>query len=98
MHRHSWISKRMAIVATMLLGVSGIAVALAGSSAATSSLTPVTVYFNPGSADGAGIEYCLESGVCKKHGLDVKFKYSTQGGPQIIPAMTSGQVQFGEPG
>jgi NitT/TauT family transport system substrate-binding protein len=56
------------------------------------------MYFNPGSADGAGVEYCLKSGICAKHGLNVKFKYSTQGGPQIVPALASGQVQFGEPG
>ena len=80
--------------------MSAIAVVLAGASTASqqATLTPVTVYFNPGSADGAGIEYCKESGVCAKHGLAVKFLYSTQGGPQIIPAMVSGKVQFGEPG
>jgi NitT/TauT family transport system substrate-binding protein len=101
MHLRSWLSKRLVVFATIVLGVSAITVALTSASAAgtaRTALTPVTVYFNPGSADGAGIEYCRDSGVCAKHGLDVKFKYSTQGGPQIIPAMTSGQVQFGEPG
>ncbi len=102
MHKRSSLSKRTAVLVTLVLSMSGVAVFLTGTSAASSTahsaLTPVTVYFNPGSADGAGIEYCKESGVCAKHGLAVKFKYSTQGGPQIIPAMTSGQVQFGEPG
>jgi NitT/TauT family transport system substrate-binding protein len=99
MHLRSWLSKRLALGgAAALLAVVGLAAAFVATSGAASSLTTVTVYFNPGSADGAGIEYCLEAGVCAKHGLDVKFKYSTQGGPQIIPALTSGQVQFGEPG
>ena len=93
------ISKRTAIAcASIVIGLSGIAALLVGGSAAATPMTPVTVYFNPGSADGAGIEYCKDSGVCAKHGLDVKFLYSTQGGPQIIPAMVSGKVQFGEPG
>ena len=84
--------------ASILLGVGGVAATVVATSGAATPMTTVTVYFNPGSADGAGIEYCLKSGLCAKYGLNVKFKYSTQGGPQIIPAMVSGQVQFGEPG
>jgi NitT/TauT family transport system substrate-binding protein len=95
----SRISKRVAIAgASVLIGVAVMAVLWVGASGAAAPMTPVTVYFNPGSADAAGIEYCKDSGVCAKHGLDVKFLYSTQGGPQIIPAMVSGKVQFGEPG
>ena len=99
MRSHSWITKRLALTA-VIVSCAGATAALASGSTAhkAAALTPVTVYFNPGSADGAGIEYCLNSGTCAKYGLAVKFKYSTQGGPQIIPAMVSGQVQFGEPG
>jgi NitT/TauT family transport system substrate-binding protein len=97
--RSHWFVKRIAIVAVIASCVAATAAwASSGAAKKAASLTPVTMYFNPGSADGAGIEYCLKSGTCAKYGLDVKFKYSTQGGPQIIPAMVSGQVQFGEPG
>ena len=99
MRSHSWFTKRVALAA-VIASCLGVTAAWASGSTAhkAAALTTVTVYFNPGSADGAGIEYCLKSGTCAKYGLNVKFKYSTQGGPQIIPAMVSGQVQFGEPG
>src|SRR5579862_6822484 len=98
--RGKWrLARRAAAFAAVVAAVGGTATLASGSTAQkAAAMTPVTVYFNPGSADGAGIEYCLKSGTCAKYGLKVSFKYSTQGGPQIIPAMVSGQVQFGEPG
>jgi NitT/TauT family transport system substrate-binding protein len=98
--RSNWsVAKRIALIAVIAscVGASA-AIASSGGAHKATALTPVTVYFNPGSADGAGIEYCLRSGICAQHGLKVSFKASTQGGPQIIPALASGQVQFGEPG
>jgi NitT/TauT family transport system substrate-binding protein len=101
MHTH-WLGKKRMWLATIIACagiVSGFAVASAGArSARAASLTAVTMYLNPGSADASGAFYCIKSGICAKHGLKVTIKASTQGGPQIIPALTSGQVQFGEPG
>ena len=52
----SRISKRPAIIggASALIGAGAMAVGWVGISGAAAPLTPVTVYFNPGSADGAG--------------------------------------------
>jgi NitT/TauT family transport system substrate-binding protein len=66
--------------------------------AATPAMTTVIAYFNPGSADAGSLEYAQKAGIFAKYGLNVKFDYSTQGGPQIIPALVAGKVQFGEPG
>ena len=98
MHMHWSVRKQLSVLAVALGCSAGIVAATSASSMAASKLTTVTAYFNPGSADAAGVEYCVKSGICAKNGLNVKFKYSTQGGPQIIPALASGQVQFGEPG
>jgi NitT/TauT family transport system substrate-binding protein len=98
MHMHLSVRKQLAVLAVALVSSVGIVAATSASSMAASSLTTVTAYFNPGSADASGIEYCVKSGICAKNGLNVKFKYSDQGGPQIVPALAAGQVQFGEPG
>jgi len=66
--------------------------------AATPAMTTVIAYFNPGSADAGSVEYAQKAGIFAKYGLNVKFEYSTQGGPQIVPALAAGKVQFGEPG
>lgn len=100
MTTHSWVRKGVRCTAAVACAalVAGLAAGGAGARSAHAGLTTVTMYLNPGSADASGAFYCVKSGICQKHGLDVKFKDSDQGGPQIIPALVSGQVQFGEPG
>ena len=89
MHRRSWVLKRIAIVATVVLGVSGIAVALAGASAAShSALTPVTVYFNPGSADGADSEKDLATSVLEPAWL-LASPAKSCGAPPLVSSETS---------
>ncbi len=78
--------------------LAGMTAAGEGVAAATPALTTVTAYFNPGSADAASVEYAQKAGIFAKYGLNVKFEYSDQGGPQIVPALSAGKVQFGEPG
>jgi hypothetical protein len=62
MRSHSWITKRLALAAVIVSCAGATAALASGATAHKAALTPVTVYFNPGSADGAGIEYCLNSG------------------------------------
>ena len=102
MYARRWVKKgsltAIALTCAALVSVFATANAGATASAKKAALTTVTVYFNPGSADASGVFYCEKSGICAKYGLNVKNKFSDQGGPQIIPALASGQVQFGEPG
>jgi NitT/TauT family transport system substrate-binding protein len=97
----SWRNWSSKVAACALLTAAALPVtAAAGGSAfaATPAMTTVIAYFNPGSADAGSVEYAQKAGIFAKYGLNVKFQYSTEGGPQIIPALVSGKVQFGEPG
>lgn len=97
----SWRKRSSKVASCALLTVAALPglVAAGGSAmAATPAMTTVTAYFNPGSADAGSLEYAQKAGIFAKYGLNVKFDYSTEGGPQIIPALISGKVQFGEPG
>ena len=90
---------KVAICAVLSAGaLTGMAAGAGSAIAATPAMTTVIAYFNPGSADAGSLEYAQKAGLFAKYGLNVKFDYSTQGGPQIIPALVSGKVQFGEPG
>lgn len=100
MNAHRWVRKGswFAAAGACAALVGGLAASGAGARSARAGETTVTMDLNPGSADASGAFYCIKSGICAKHGLNVKIKDSPQGGPQIIPALVSGQVQFGEPG
>jgi NitT/TauT family transport system substrate-binding protein len=93
---------RLSKVATCALvtvaALPGMAAGAGSAMAATPAMTTVIAYFNPGSADAGSLEYAQKAGIFAKYGLNVKFDYSTEGGPQIIPALVAGKVQFGEPG
>ena len=65
----------------------------AASPGASGNLTPVTVGVIP-IVDVAPIYLGVQEGIFEKHGLDVELT-PAQGGAAIVPAITSGQMDFG---
>jgi len=65
-------------------------------SAAASGLTRVKLAFSQVSAAATPIYVAADQGFYQKHGLDVSIGQIA--GPQQVPAMTSGEIQFGTPG
>lgn len=65
-------------------------------SAAASGLTKVKFAYSQVSAAATPIYVAADQGMYQKHGLDVEI--GQVAGPQQVPAMTSGEIQFGSPG
>ena len=84
-----------ATAAALLLAACGTATGAApeGSASATGELTPVKVGVIP-IVDVAPIYLGVQEGIFEKHGLDVQLELAA-GGAAIVPAVLSGEYEFG---
>ena len=87
----------VAAVSTLVLAACGSSSSdgggASGSASGSGDLTPITVG-TVASADNAPAYLADKVGIFAKHGLKVTFKQA-QGGAAIVPAVVSGQFQFG---
>lgn len=63
-----------------------------GASEAPAEMTKITVGLLP-IAPAAAVQYGIDKGIFKKNGLDVTIQLG-QGGAALLPAVSSGQIQF----